>query len=238
MTAWLSALRDGARQFNITLTSTQEDRFADLLALLLARNQEINLTSITDPVEIARKHFVDSLSVETVWQPGKNERGIDIGTGAGFPGLPVAIRYPQLPLILNDSARKKVDYLRDAVMKLELRTVQPVWARAEELGHRQEYRSQFTVAFVRAVAHLALLIEYALPLLRVGGRLIAMKGPSNEHEIAESAVALEKLGGIIEETRMFELPEIGSRMLIVIRAQRKSPTQFPRDPGVAKKRRL
>ena len=238
MTDWLSALRAGADYLHIELTAEQEDRFARLLAFLLERNLVMNLTAITDPVEIARKHFIDSLSVETVWQPGDGDRGIDIGTGAGFPGLPLAILHPRLPLVLNDSTQKKVDFLREAAARLELPAVQPVWARAEELGRVPAYRGTFTVAFVRAVAHLALLIEYALPLLRAGGRLIAMKGPNPELEIAESAKALQLLGGTVAEIRAFDLPDIGARTLIVIRAERLSPAQFPRAPGVAKKKPL
>ena len=238
MTDWLDALRAGAHEFALTLTAEQEARFTRLLALLEQRNRTMNLTAITDPVEVARKHFVDSLSVETVWQPGPAERGIDIGTGAGFPGLPLAIRYPHLPLVLNDGTRKKVEFLREAAEVLTLRAVQPVWARAEELGRNPGYRGGFSVVFARAVAHLAELAEYALPLLRPGGRLIAMKGPSGAEEIAASARALALLGGEVAEVRALQIPEVGARLLIVIRALHPAPADYPRAPGAAKKHPL
>jgi len=238
MSDWRSTLRDGAAALGISLTPDQEDQFARLLTLLLERNQQVNLTAITEPTEVAVKHFVDSLTVERVWQPHTGDRAIDIGTGAGFPGIPVAILHPEVEVVLNDSVRKKVDFLRDAVETLGLANARAEWSRAEDLGRSPACRQQFNVAFVRAVAHLAVLIEYALPLLKLGGSLIAMKGPTGEQEIAESKRALEQIGGTVDMVQHLTVHGAGERTLIVIRKTRKTPEEFPRQAGAAKKHPL
>lgn len=237
MTDWLLTLREGAAQLGLTLTDEQEDRFARFLTLLLERNAQINLTAITAPNDVAVKHFVDSLSVELLWRPKKNMRVIDIGTGAGFPGIPLAIRYPEVQIVLNDSVRKKVAFLSDAIRALELPNASAEWARAEELAKRG-LRNRFDTAFARAVAHLGALIEYALPLLHNGGTLIAMKGPSGVREIEEARPALEAIGGVVSSTRALTLPDGGERLLIQVTKVHSTPQQFPRDPGQAKKKPL
>jgi 16S rRNA (guanine527-N7)-methyltransferase len=234
----MTALREGAMSYGLTVTPEQEARFARLLALLLERNQQVNLTAITEPDEVVRKHFLDSLTVETVWTPAPGERAVDIGTGAGFPGLPLSIRHPELAVVLNDSVRKKVAFLEEAIAALELPNATAVWARAEEIGQRAAYRGRFDIALVRAVAHLGALIEYALPLLREGGRLIAMKGPNSLPEIADSAQVLRLMGGEVVDTRRLTLPAGDERVLIVVRKIRPTPSKFPRDPGTAKKHPL
>ncbi len=234
----MTALHAGAAQLGLTITPEQEARFARLLALLLARNRQVNLTAITDPGEVLVKHVLDSLTVEQVWTPTLGERAMDIGAGAGFPGLPLAIRHPDAHITLNDSVRKKVAFIEEAIAALGLDNADAVWARAEELGQRPAYRGRFDVALARAVAHLGALAEYALPLLRDGGRLIAMKGPNSLPEIADSARALEAIGGVVAETRRLALPNGDARVLIVVRKVRPTPARFPRDPGAAKKHPL
>lgn len=234
----MQALHAGAEQLGLTITPEQEACFARLLELLLERNQQVNLTAITDPDEVAVKHFLDSLTVELVWSPAAGERAIDIGTGAGFPGLPLAIRHPDLRVTLNDSVRKKIAFLEEAIAALKLSNAEAVWGRAEELGQRLQYRGTYDIAMVRAVAHLAMLAEYALPLLRIGGRLIAMKGPNSLHEIAESARVLDIIGGAVTETRRLTLPTGDERVLIIIQKTRPTPGKYPRDPGAAKKHPL
>jgi 16S rRNA (guanine527-N7)-methyltransferase len=233
-----TALHEGAAQLGLTITPEQEAQFAHLLGLLLARNQQVNLTAITTPDAVLEKHFLDSLTVECVWTPAAGERVVDIGTGAGFPGLPLAIRHPRIAVSLNDSVRKKIDFLLDAIAALGLPNATAVWARAEELGQRAAYRGTFDIALARAVAHLGALAEYALPLLREGGRLIAMKGPNGEPEIAESAQALHVLGGTVVDTRRLALPGGDERLLIVVEKRRPTPVKYPRDPGAAKKHPL
>lgn len=238
MMEWITALRAGAHELGLTLTGEQEALLARYLELLRRRNREINLTAITDPMGVAMKHFADALTTELVWQPRAGDLAIDLGTGAGFPGIPLAIRHPEVSVVLNDSVRKRTEFLREAADALGLRNVSVVWARAEALGRDPGYRGRFTAALARAVAHLAVLAEYALPLLQQGGTLIAMKGPAGARELAESRRALEALGGAVSETRRLSLPIAGERLLIVVRSERLTPPQFPRDPGVAKRRPL
>jgi len=238
MTDWITVLRAGASELELTVSAEQEALFARYLALLLERNEHINLTAITDPLEVAAKHFVDALTVETVWRPKVGDRVIDIGTGAGIPGVPLAIHHPEVEFVLNDSTRKKVAFLEEVATALPLPNIHPLWARAEALGRRPGFRGLFSAVFVRAVAHLGVLIEYSLPLLAVGGVLIAMKGPAGEAEIAQSAPALKALRGEIAETRRLTLAGAGERLLIVVRALSPSPPNYPRDAGVMKKRPL
>ena len=236
MSDWLQVLRAGARDLDITVTAEQEKLFARYLELLLARNAQVNLTAITDPVEVAAKHFADALTVETVWQPRSGARAIDIGTGAGIPGIPLAIMHPQVEFVLNDSTRKKVDFLAEVAAALPLPNVRPLWTRAEELGRHAAHRGKYHFAFARAVAHLGVLIEYALPLLAPGGLLIAMKGPAGEAEIAQSRPALQALCGAVDQVRRLSVAGAGERLLIAIRATSPAPAGYPRDAGVMKKR--
>ena len=238
MSPWLSALRAGAAALELTLTAEQEDQFARFLALLQAYNQQVNLTAITEPTEIAEKHFVDSLTVERVWHPHPGDRVMDIGTGAGFPGIPLAIRHPEISMVLNDSVRKKTDFLAQAIATLHLVQVHSVWARAEVLGRDPAYRQQFNAVFVRAVAHLAVLSEYALPLLKPGNVLICMKGPAGPREVEESRHALEVIGGSVAAVHKFTVHGAGERSLIVLRKVRSTPEEFPRQAGAMKKHPL
>lgn len=235
---WRSVLRAGAEVLGLTVSTEQEALFARYLDLLLERNRQVNLTAITDPVEVAAKHFVDALTVETVWQPQPGDRAIDIGTGAGIPGVPLAIRHPEAEFTLNDSTRKKVAFLEEVAAALPLPNIHPLWARAEELGRASAHRGRFTIALARAVAHLGLLIEYALPLLAPGGRLIAMKGPAGEEEITQSRPALQALHGEVAELRRLMVAGAGERLLIVVRAVSPAPAQYPRNAGAMKKRPL
>jgi 16S rRNA (guanine527-N7)-methyltransferase len=238
MSDWLDTLRAGATSFGLTITAEQEAQFARFLELLLAKNQVMNLTAITDPGEVAIKHFLDSLTVELAWAPQPEEQAIDIGTGAGFPGLPLAIRHPQTIFILNDSVRKKVEFLDEVTTDLGLTNALAILARAEELGQRTPHRGRYDVALARAVAHLAVLIEYGLPLVRDGGWLIAMKGPSGPQEVAESRPALQALGGTVETVKELTLPTGDARTLVVVRKVGPTPAKYPRDAAAMKKKPL
>jgi len=238
MSNWLDALRAGAQELGLSLTEEQETRFGNYLQLLLERNEHVNLTAITDPVEVAVKHFVDSLSVELVWRPQPGDLLIDIGTGAGLPGIPMAIRHPEVTVVLNDSMRKKVDFLSDTVKALGLENAIPNWERAEVIGRDPQYRAQANVVVARALAHLAGLIEYGLPLLKTGGTLIAMKGPVGQDEASESARALSLVGGKITEIRRLKISGAGERQLIVVTKMRATPFDYPRDPAAMKKKPL
>ncbi len=233
-TTWLPLLRDGAAGLGLTLTPEQEALFARFLVLLLERNEVVNLTAITDPAEVAVKHFVDSLTVETVWKPHAGDQTVDIGTGAGLPGVVVAIMHPEISIALNDSMRKKTDFLQEVITALPLPRAKAMWARAEEMGHSQQHRGRYNTVFARAVAHLGTLVEYAMPLLKTGGTLIAMKGPGGAAEVAESARALYLLGGAVKQTRTLTLAGAGERTLIVVRKVKNTPKDYPR-PAVQMK---
>ncbi|MHB0935862.1 MAG: 16S rRNA (guanine(527)-N(7))-methyltransferase RsmG [Armatimonadota bacterium] len=238
MVDWQSVLHAGARDLGLEVSAEQEALFARYLALLLERSTQVNLTAITDPVEVAAKHFLDALTVEMVWQPQPGDRVIDIGTGAGIPGVPLAIRHPEVKFTLNDSTRKKITFLEEVASALPLPNIHPLWARAEALGRRPECRGRFTTVLARAVAHLGLLIEYALPLLAPGGTLIAMKGPVGEAEIAQSQPALQALHGEVTLLHRLSVAGAGERLLIVIHALAPPPAKYPRDAGSMKKRPL
>ena len=222
----------------MTLSVREEALFARFMALLLERNTHVNLTAITEVEAVAIKHFLDSLTVETVWEVKAGQRAIDIGAGAGFPGIPLAIRHPELIITLNDSMRKKVDFLQEAAAVLGLTHIRAIWARAETLGRDPAYRGRFDIVLARAVGHLGLLIEYALPLLKLGGRLIAMKGPGGDEERAACRPVLAQIGGEITTSRHLSLPGAGERLLIVVRKSHPTPGSFPRDPGIARKKPL
>lgn len=236
MTLWTDILRAGADELGVSLSQEEEAQYAHFLALLLDGNARMNLTAITDPGEIAAKHFVDALSVETLWRPHAGDRVIDIGTGAGFPGLPLAIRHPEVDVTLNDSVRKKVEFLREAAAALHLANVTACWARAEALGRDPAFRAGFNAVFARALAHLAVLVEYALPLLKVGGTLVAMKGPGGEGEVAESGRALALLGGHLTALRRLQIRGAGERLLVQVTKVRPTPEQYPRDAAAMKKK--
>lgn len=238
MCDWLEVLRTGAGEFGLRVSAEEEAAFAQYLSLLLEWNTRCNLTAITDPVEVAAKHFVDSLSVETVWQARPGMRALDLGTGAGLPGIPLAIRHPETLFTLVDSTRKKVTFLDAVAAELPLANVQPLWARVEALGHQPEHRGHYHAVLARAVAHLGLLIEYAMPLLRAGGVLIAMKGPGGLAEIEASRKALQALSSTISVVKSLTVPGAGERLLIVVRAERVSPPQYPREAAAMKKRPL
>jgi 16S rRNA (guanine527-N7)-methyltransferase len=238
MNNWQQKLLSGAADLGLALTDRELERFTRYLDLMLERNLHINLTAITDPLEVATKHFVDSLAIETVWHPQPGEQVIDIGTGAGLPGIPLAIRHPEVSVVLNDSVRKKVTFLEDVIVALGLDNTRAIWARAEEVGRDDGQRGKYDIVTVRAVAHLGTLIEYSLPLLKVNGQLIAMKGPTGAAEIAEAAPALIEVGGEVVGTHRLHIDGAGDRLFIRVQKTRATPKQFPREPGGAKKKPL
>lgn len=201
---------------------------------LLEWNKKFNLTAITDPEEIRRKHFNESLALlrTSYWSQSHRPIGlkvIDVGAGAGFPGLPLKIACPEIKLTLLDATKKKTQFLKHIVKVLELKDVEIIWGRAEEVA--QDLREQFDVAVSRAVAELRVLVEYCLPFVKVGGLFVAYKGEKAREEIKSAAKAIELLGGKLKQ--ITEKPT-----LIVIEKIRPTPAKYPRRPGVAKKRPL
>lgn len=212
------------------LQVTQLCNFGDLL---LDWNQRLNLTRITEPHEVILKHFVDSMVL------GKFISGLtfaDLGTGAGFPGIPLKILRPDLDIILMDSVKKRLDFLEVVINTLDLRGIRTVHARVEDFGRDLLYRGHFDTVSSRAVARLPVLLEYALPVLKVNGLFLAPKGAQYETELAESKKALLILGGTVEGIEHFSLGEGAEhRAVIRIRKVKETPSQYPRQAGTPSK---
>lgn len=222
----LVLLEKGAADFGVHLTGEMLDQFVKYAALLLEWNEKINLTAITDPEEIVYKHFIDSLALLGKAALPEGARLIDVGTGAGFPGVPLKIVRPDLRVTLFDSLNKRLLFLRALCEELGL-ACEYVHARAEEAG-RGALREAFDAVTARAVAALPALCEYCLPFAKLGGWFYAWKGPDCAEETAAAAGAIRLLGGGEEKYECFQLPDGNGRSLIEIKKIRPTPTKYPR----------
>lgn len=231
-------LRDGAQQFNLFLTETQLNAFERYSQELITWNQRVNLTSIVEPQKIVVKHFLDSLSVYQALSGLPPDLAlIDVGSGAGFPGLPLKIVLPDLRLTLLEATGKKTAFLHHIVQVLNLTGVTVLTARAEEAGRRPDQRERYDAAVARAVAPLPVLAEYTLPLVRVGGRVIVQKGQHPAAEIKVAANALGILGGKVSQTLAVRVPGLDAeRHVVVIQKNKATPPQYPRRPGLPAKK--
>ncbi|MER3479954.1 MAG: 16S rRNA (guanine(527)-N(7))-methyltransferase RsmG [Meiothermus sp.] len=219
--------------------SDQIEQLSRLYDLLIESNAKTNLTAITDEAGFVLKHAVDSLTCLLTGLFEGQERVIDVGTGAGFPGLPLRIAKPALRLGLLEATRKKVEYLERAIQALPLANVQALWGRAEELAHKPEFREAYDRAVVRAVGTMATVAELGLPFVRVGGFLVVQKGPDLRDELRPLPKALEILGGKLVEIKELRLPVIeDQRRLLVIEKTAETPLQYPRRPGLPAKHPL
>lgn len=240
----MEALKHSAKElFGLKLTRTQLQAFENYALELTAWNQHTNLTTILNPREILIKHFLDSLScllaIKNHRNPNRTVSVIDVGSGAGFPGLPLAIVRPDIHLTLVDSTEKKCEFLRHMVAKLGLPTTRVLHQRAETLGGDPEHRGRYDWAIARAVARLPVLLEYLLPTTRSGGCCLAQKTETARAEIQDSARALAVLGGEVEKVLQVKLPGITEpRHLIVIKKIAATPNAYPRRAGVPAKRPL
>lgn len=219
------------------LTLEMQQQFEDYMRLLLEWNEKINLTAITEEDDIILKHFVDSLTISKYIDNGKSV--VDVGTGAGFPGVPIKIVRKDLKVTLVDSLNKRIKFLDDVIEKLKLQEVQTLHFRAEEFGQNKKYRESFDIATSRAVANLSTLVEYLLPLVKVGGICICMKGSEIKEELENSKKAIEILGGKIDDQIEFILPESDiKRNIIIIKKIKTTPSKYPRKAGTPAKEPL
>ena len=229
-------LIDYAKKLHINLNDIKCKQMIQYYKLLIEWNEKINLTSITDYKDVVVKHFIDSLSIVNSMDMNGEYSLIDIGTGAGFPGIPLKIVFPMLDVVLVDSLDKRVKFLNIVIKELGLKNIKAVHARAEEFGH-SNYRETFDICVTRAVANLAVISEYCLPLVSVGGYFVAYKSADIKDEIFDSEIAIEELGGAIEDVDIFNLPDTDiERSLIRIYKDFETPDKYPRRNGVPLKK--
>nr|WP_206811279.1 16S rRNA (guanine(527)-N(7))-methyltransferase RsmG [Paradesulfitobacterium ferrireducens] len=223
-------------KLGLTLTQTQIEQFCAYGDMLLEWNEKVNLTSIVEPREVILKHFIDSLALSR-WIKGGSLA--DIGTGAGFPGIPLKICLPELEVLLLDSLGKRIDFLNHVLKELDLQGASAVHARAEEAGRNKAYRELFDYTSSRAVARLPVLLEYAIPLTKTGGLFLAAKGAQVDEEVEVSTKALEILGCSILEIEQYSLGEEAEhRAVIVVEKVKQTPAAYPRKPGIPGKKPL
>lgn len=225
------------QQIGLPEAAEQYDRFARYCTLLQQWNEKMNLTAITEDGEVAVKHFADSLLPLTMAELPQGARLVDVGSGAGFPGLPMALVRPDLRVTFLDSLQKRLTFLQSVTAELGVAAVQ-LHARAEEAGRDPAHRERYDVATARAVANLSTLAEYCLPLVKPGGVFLALKGSGGREEAEAAASAIVKLGGRVEALHEYALPGGDARVLAVIRKERPTPPQYPRPTAVMKKKSL
>lgn len=240
----INLLKSEAEKIGVELNSAALENFDKLAEMLVDWNSRINLTAIIEPTEIVYKHFADSLTALAAVDIPQGASFIDVGTGGGFPGLPILVARPDLKGVLLDSTQKKLMYVDYCLNKLKLNdSGRTLHMRAEEAGIKVQLRNRFDFSFSRAVANLRELSEYCLPLTKVGGTFVALKGTKAQEEIAEAKEAIKILGGEIQEVKQFFLGDMGVRYLVIIKKVSPTPPKYPRasakiakEPlGIAKK---
>lgn len=228
-----------SREWNIELTDKQLEQFQIYYEYLVEVNQVMNLTAITQKEEVIVKHFLDSLSIASIIDMSQVNKLIDVGTGAGFPGIPLKIAFPHLQITLMDSLNKRVKFLNETGEKIGVGNQIAIHSRAEELGKKKEYREQYDLCVSRAVANMSTLSEYCMPFVKVGGTFVSYKGNNASEEIERAVCVIEKLGGSIEKQFEFVLPESDiNRTFVLIKKVKQTPNQYPRKAGMPAKEPL
>lgn len=230
-------MTDYLNDLNIKLSDTQLNQFYQYMNILIEWNKVINLTAIVEPNEIIKKHFIDSLTILN--KINENDTIIDVGTGAGFPGIPIKIAFPGVKVVLLDSLNKRIKFLNKVIKELKLTNIETIHGRAEDCGRDKKHREQYDVAVARAVAPLNILLEYLIPFIKIGGRCICMKGSNIEEELYNSKNAVKLLGGNIEKTENFVIPNTDiNRRLIIVKKQKHIIEKYPRKAGMPSKEPL
>lgn len=233
----LDKFEKGLEDLGISLNETQIKQFLDYYELLVETNKVMNLTAITEFDEVIEKHFLDSLSLCRIYDLNREIRVLDLGTGAGFPGVPLKIAFPQIRLVLADSLNKRIKFLENVVGELSLQNVSCVHGRAEKMGRNKEYREQFDLCVSRAVANLSSLSEYCIPFVKEGGAFISYKSGEIEEEANAAKKAISVLGGELREIYKFDLYE-QKRSFVIIDKKKKTPKAYPRKAGTPTKEPL
>lgn len=233
----LEKFQAGLENLNIVLSERQIEQFLTYYEFLVETNKVMNLTAITDFDEVIQKHFLDSLSLYQIYDLSKESSVLDLGTGAGFPGIPLKIAFPEMKLVLADSLNKRIKFLQEVTEKLGLEKVEAVHARAEELARNKQYREQFDLCVSRAVANLSSLSEYCIPFVKVDGKFISYKSGEIEEEVNQAKKAISILGGKIIDVYKFDLYE-QKRSFVVIEKKKKTPGTYPRKAGTPTKQPL
>lgn len=231
---FIEKINTQTQKLGINISNEQAEKFYLYTNMLLEWNEKINLTAITEQNEIIQKHFIDSLTINKY--VNENAKIIDVGTGAGFPGIPLKIVREDISVTLLDALNKRINFLNEVIEQNELTNIETIHARAEEAGKNKALRESFDIATSRAVAPLNVLVEYLLPLVKIGGKCICMKGSNAKEEIENSRKAISILGGKIEKIEELELPNSDiKRTIIVIKKEKNTPAKYPRKAGTPSK---
>lgn len=230
---FIKKLDENIKKMNINLSNRELEKFYKYKELLIEWNNKINLTAIVDDIDIINKHFVDSIIINKYVN---KEKVIDIGTGAGFPGIPLKIINDKLEVTLLDSLNKRVNFLNIVINELNLNNIEAIHGRAEEVFKNKKYREMYDIATSRAVAQLNVLVEYMLPAVKVGGTCICMKGNNIKEELDKSGKAIKVLGGKLEKVEEFVIPNTDyKRNIIIIKKEKSTPIKYPRKAGIPSK---
>lgn len=229
-------LAKGLKELNLELSDKQQNQFMDYFEMLIETNKVMNLTSITDEDEVMVKHFIDSLLIIKSVDLNKIESMIDVGTGAGFPGIPIKIMFPHIKVTLLDSLNKRLKFLNDVIEKLRLENISTIHGRAEDLGHKKEYRENYDLCVSRAVANLSTLSEYCIPFVKVNGIFASYKAAESFEETDEAKKAISVLGAKIDKENIFDLPcSDMKRKIVCIKKDKSTSNKFPRKAGTPSK---
>jgi 16S rRNA (guanine527-N7)-methyltransferase len=231
---FLNEMQKYLEEMKISIDEEKIKKFYKYMNILISENEKVNLTAITEPTEIILKHFIDSITICSLIK--EEDRIIDVGTGAGFPGIPLKIVDNTINVTLLDSLNKRINFLNLVINKLELKNIGTIHSRAEDAGNNEEYREKCDVAVSRAVANLPVLLEYMVPLVKQNGKIICMKGPNSKQEIEDAKKAIKVLGAEIEDIKEIKLPFSDiERTIIIINKIKNTPKEYPRKAGIPAK---
>ncbi len=232
-------LQDKLQVLSVEVDRKKIDQFNQFYDIIVEWNKVMNLTAITDYKDVVEKHFLDSLSIERILKLDDLKTVMDVGTGAGFPGMPLKIIYPELKITLLDSLNKRVKFLNEVIRQLELKNIDAIHGRAEDIGKNENYREKYDLCVSRAVANLATLSEYCMPFVKVGGVFVSYKSGDIDEEVLKSKKAISLFGGKIEEVVKFQLPGTDiNRAFVKIKKIKGTPKKYPRKSGIPSKEPL